>query len=140
MDVVADLPADAQPAKPVQQRQGLLDDPPVGAQAGAVRVRYAAGLLPVLTSFVVILTGLCIKDLTNGAVSWPRVLSHLVLVAGLAVVVRLAWLGRARTRPDPSGDVLSAPQATDPACSFHSAGGGPAQQCARPPATRTPTA
>ena len=36
VDVVADLPADAQPAEPVQQRDGLLDDPAVHAQAGAV--------------------------------------------------------------------------------------------------------
>ena len=37
VDVVADLPADAQPAEPVQQRDGPLHDPAVVAQAGAVR-------------------------------------------------------------------------------------------------------
>jgi hypothetical protein len=42
VDVVADLPTDAQPAEVVQQGQGLLDHPPVTAQAGAVR-RTAAG-------------------------------------------------------------------------------------------------
>jgi hypothetical protein len=36
VDVVADLPADAQPAEPVQQREGLLDHPPVGAQPRTV--------------------------------------------------------------------------------------------------------
>jgi hypothetical protein len=36
VDVVADLPADAQPAEPVQQGDGLLHDPAVGAQARAV--------------------------------------------------------------------------------------------------------
>ena len=36
VDVVADLPADAQPAEPVQQGDGLFDDPAVDAQAGAV--------------------------------------------------------------------------------------------------------
>ncbi len=36
MDAVADLPADAQTAEPVQQGDGLLDDPPSGAEAGAV--------------------------------------------------------------------------------------------------------
>ena len=36
MDVVADLPAGAQPPEPVQQREGLLHDPPVGAQAGTM--------------------------------------------------------------------------------------------------------
>ena len=36
VDVVADLPADPQPPEPVQQRDGLLDHPPVGAQARAV--------------------------------------------------------------------------------------------------------
>src|SRR6185312_1002898 len=36
VDVVADLPADAQPAEPVQQGDGLLHDPAVDAQARAV--------------------------------------------------------------------------------------------------------
>jgi hypothetical protein len=48
VDVVADLPADPQPAEPVQQGDGLLDDPaapaPAGAVAGAAccRHRYLA--------------------------------------------------------------------------------------------------
>ena len=37
MDVVADLPADAQAAEPVQQAEGLLDHPPIDTHAGAVR-------------------------------------------------------------------------------------------------------
>ena len=37
MDVVADLPADAQAAEPVQQGDGLLDHPAVSSAAGAVR-------------------------------------------------------------------------------------------------------
>ncbi|GGU74882.1 hypothetical protein GCM10010211_46020 [Streptomyces albospinus] len=36
MDVVADLPTDAQAAEPVRERNGLLYDPPLGSQAGAV--------------------------------------------------------------------------------------------------------
>ena len=36
MDVVADLPADAEPAEPVQQGQGLFDDPADLAESGAV--------------------------------------------------------------------------------------------------------
>jgi len=36
MDVVADLPADAQSAEPMQQRERPLDDPAVPAQPGAV--------------------------------------------------------------------------------------------------------
>lgn len=36
MDVVADLPADAQAAEPVQKGDGLLDDPASGAESGAV--------------------------------------------------------------------------------------------------------
>jgi len=36
MNVVADLPADAQSAEPMQQRERLLDDPAVLAQPGAV--------------------------------------------------------------------------------------------------------
>jgi hypothetical protein len=37
MNVVADLPADPQPAEPVQQREGLLHHPAVHAQPGAMR-------------------------------------------------------------------------------------------------------
>jgi hypothetical protein len=37
VDVVADLPTDAQSPEPVQQRERLLDDPPILAQPGAVR-------------------------------------------------------------------------------------------------------
>lgn len=37
MDVVADLPADAQAAEPVQQGDGLLHDPASGAESRAVR-------------------------------------------------------------------------------------------------------
>ncbi len=36
MDVVSDLPSDAQPEKPVQQREALFDDPTQLAQPGAV--------------------------------------------------------------------------------------------------------
>lgn len=36
MEVVADLPAGAQRAEPVQEREGGFDDPAVDAQAGAV--------------------------------------------------------------------------------------------------------
>ncbi|AOR29883.1 hypothetical protein BFF78_01225 [Streptomyces fodineus] len=36
MDVVAYLPADVQAAKVVQEREGTLDDPPLGGQARAV--------------------------------------------------------------------------------------------------------
>lgn len=36
MDVLADFPADAQSAEAVQQCDGLLDDPALFAQAGAV--------------------------------------------------------------------------------------------------------
>ena len=36
VDVVADLPADPQPTEPVQQRETLLDDPAVHAQARAM--------------------------------------------------------------------------------------------------------
>lgn len=36
MDVVADLPADPQPAEPVQVGERAFHDPPLGAEAGAV--------------------------------------------------------------------------------------------------------
>jgi hypothetical protein len=37
VDVVADLPADAEPAEPVQQRDRLLDHVAVDAQTGSMR-------------------------------------------------------------------------------------------------------
>lgn len=36
MDVIADLPADAQSAEPVQQRDGLFDSPAIDPEPGAV--------------------------------------------------------------------------------------------------------
>jgi hypothetical protein len=42
MDVVADFPADAEAAKPLQERDGLLDCPSAGSESGAV-VFAAAG-------------------------------------------------------------------------------------------------
>ena len=36
MDVIADLPADAQPPEPVQQRESLFNHPAVHAQAGTM--------------------------------------------------------------------------------------------------------
>jgi hypothetical protein len=48
VDVVADLPADAQPAEPVQQGDGLFDDPAADAGSGAVFGAFAArsGVMP----------------------------------------------------------------------------------------------
>lgn len=37
VDVVADFPADAQAAEPVQPGDGAFDDPALGAEAGAMR-------------------------------------------------------------------------------------------------------
>jgi hypothetical protein len=42
VDVVSDLPADAQSPEPVQQRECLLDHPPVHAQSGAVLLTAAS--------------------------------------------------------------------------------------------------
>jgi hypothetical protein len=42
VDVVADLPADAQAAEPVQQGDGLLDDLASGAEAGAMACAASA--------------------------------------------------------------------------------------------------
>jgi hypothetical protein len=48
VDVVADLPADAEPAEPVQQGEALLDHPAVHAQAGAMlgARRAMTGVIP----------------------------------------------------------------------------------------------
>src|SRR5262245_19191168 len=60
MDVITDFPADAQAAEPVRQGDGLLEDPAVDTQSGAV-LGAAAGELRVdalgarqITVFVVV--------------------------------------------------------------------------------------
>lgn len=59
----------------------------VGLLLSALRPRAAAGLLPVLSAFLVVLTGFCVVDVLNEAVPAARLLSHGVLVVGLVLLV-----------------------------------------------------
>src|SRR5215471_940651 len=67
VDVVADLPAHAQPAEPVQQRDGLLHHPAVGAQprtvfgAAAGDHRGDAFLADPLAVFVVVIAAVGVE-------------------------------------------------------------------------------
>jgi predicted anti-sigma-YlaC factor YlaD len=57
--------------------------------AAAVAPRRAAGLVPLLGTFIVVLGALCVHDLAAGAVSPDRVLTHLVAVIGLVLLLVL---------------------------------------------------
>jgi predicted anti-sigma-YlaC factor YlaD len=73
----------------------------------AVRPRSAAGQLPVLTGFVVVLTGLSLADLARHDVTAGRLVSHVFVLAGLVllfVVVRQHRDGGGRPR---IGDALN---------------------------------
>jgi predicted anti-sigma-YlaC factor YlaD len=65
----------------------------------ALRVRAAAGMLPVLGGFLAILTAYCVHDLATGEVTVARVASHGLLPIGFALV----WMVHRRCvpRPDP---------------------------------------
>ncbi|MHA6797922.1 zf-HC2 domain-containing protein [Bounagaea algeriensis] len=69
----------------------------------AYRVRASAGLVPVLSAFLAVLTGFCVVDFANGAVSVPRLAAHGLLVLGL-VCLLLVHRGTARRRPRSAGE------------------------------------
>lgn len=58
----------------------------------ALRSRHAAAQLPVLASFTGVLGGLCLLDLLTDRVGLGRVLSHVPVLLGLALVAVLAVL------------------------------------------------
>jgi predicted anti-sigma-YlaC factor YlaD len=64
--------------------------------AVAARPRLAAGALPFLGSFAVLLAVLTFADLRAGHVDATRAVTHLLLLAGVALVGLLAWHGRRR--------------------------------------------
>ncbi|MFT7841611.1 zf-HC2 domain-containing protein [Saccharothrix sp. BKS2] len=70
----------------------------IGLVVAAVRSRRAAGLLPTLGGFVAVLLVFSVSDLVNGAATATRVVSHLPLVAGLAL---LCLVARAHRDPTP---------------------------------------
>jgi predicted anti-sigma-YlaC factor YlaD len=66
--------------------------------AVAAAPRLAAGALPFLGTFAVLLTAVTVSDLTAGRVMLDRAVAHLLLVAGVLLVSAMAWRGR-RRRP-----------------------------------------
>jgi predicted anti-sigma-YlaC factor YlaD len=64
--------------------------------AVAAGPRLAAGALPFLGSFVVFLAPVTLADLAAGRVQTERAVTHLLLLAGTALVATVAWRGRQR--------------------------------------------
>ncbi|MGH3621620.1 MAG: zf-HC2 domain-containing protein [Sciscionella sp.] len=58
----------------------------IGLMWAALRTRAAAGQLPLLTGFVLVLTAISTADLFGGDVTVARVLSHLPVVLGLLLL------------------------------------------------------
>jgi predicted anti-sigma-YlaC factor YlaD len=58
----------------------------IGLMWAALRTRAAAGQLPLLTGFVLVLTAVSTADLFGGDVTVTRVLSHLPVVLGLLLL------------------------------------------------------
>lgn len=69
----------------------------------AHRVRASAGLIPVLSAFLAVLTGFCAVDFINGAVSVSRLTAHGLLVLGLACLL-LVHRSTTRRRPHPAAE------------------------------------
>jgi predicted anti-sigma-YlaC factor YlaD len=68
----------------------------VALVAVAAAPRLAAGTLVFLGSFVAFLTPVTVADLAAGRVQADRAVAHLLLLAGTALVVTVAWRGRQR--------------------------------------------
>ncbi|WP_448611908.1 zf-HC2 domain-containing protein [Geodermatophilus sp. URMC 60] len=64
--------------------------------AVAAAPRLAAGALPFLGTFAGLLAVLTVADLRAGHVHAERAVTHLVLLAGVALVGAVAWRGRRR--------------------------------------------
>ncbi|GAA4756305.1 hypothetical protein GCM10023328_45060 [Modestobacter marinus] len=73
--------------------------------AVAAAPRLAAGALPFLAAFALLLAALTLSDLNAGRVHIERAAGHLLVLAGVAAVSVLAWQGRSpeRWRPLSSG-------------------------------------
>jgi predicted anti-sigma-YlaC factor YlaD len=64
--------------------------------AVAAAPRLAAGALPFLGTFAVLLTVVTVRDLAAGHVHVDRAVAHLLLVVGVLLVSVMAWRGRRR--------------------------------------------
>lgn len=83
--------------------------------AAAAVPRRAAGLIPLLATFTVVLTALSIHDLAAGAVTLARLVTHVAVLVGLGLLLLLdraeralppghRWQARARARDEDDGD------------------------------------
>jgi predicted anti-sigma-YlaC factor YlaD len=63
--------------------------------AAVVTPRRAAGLIPLLATFIVVLGVLSVRDLADGAVTYGRVSTHLAAVAGLLLLFAIDRAERA---------------------------------------------
>ena len=69
--------------------------------AAAWLPRRAAGLIPLLGTFLAVLTALSVRDVATGAVTLDRLATHLAALAGLVLLVLLDRAERA-LRPSPA--------------------------------------
>jgi predicted anti-sigma-YlaC factor YlaD len=67
----------------------------VALLAAALSPRRASGLIPLLATFVVVLTVLSVHDVAAGAVSAGRIATHLAAVAGLLLLIAVDRAERA---------------------------------------------
>ncbi|NEM06374.1 anti-sigma factor [Geodermatophilus normandii] len=70
--------------------------------AVAAAPRLAAGALPFLATFTVLLTVTTVRDLQAGHVHADRAAAHLLLLAGVVVITVLAWRQRPRRAAAPA--------------------------------------
>jgi predicted anti-sigma-YlaC factor YlaD len=70
--------------------------------AVAAAPRLAAGALPFLVTTTVLLVVLTVADLRAGQVHADRAVTHLLVLAGVALVAAVAWRGRRRRRVVPA--------------------------------------
>ncbi|MFD0204367.1 MULTISPECIES: zf-HC2 domain-containing protein [Saccharothrix] len=71
----------------------------IGLMVAAVHAHRAAGLLPTLGGFVTVLVAFSVNDLLAGTATATRVVSHLPLVAGLALLYLVARAHRGQPTP-----------------------------------------
>lgn len=67
----------------------------VAFAAAALRPRRAAGLVPLLGTFIVVLAVFCVHDVAAGAVGIERVLTHVAALVGLLLVLAVDRAERA---------------------------------------------
>jgi predicted anti-sigma-YlaC factor YlaD len=79
----------------------------IGLLWAALRTRAAAGQLPMIAGFVLVLTVVTTSDLIGGEVTAGRVVTHAFLVVGLGLLFAVHRQHRARQEPGPGlGDEL----------------------------------